>query len=169
MQTSQCNKPHRNNNSSTIKSLFPQIFVTLINFNLLFFINGMMRKSRSRRSKGQTDERTEMPHRDLVSNPSPACAASPSLFFFHLALIIRQRNKLCKVSLSAGNLIEVSSRKSFYSCEGCSGVDRPLIISNYRFSSYTARMCSKIRHTDFCKTCIIFSFWNSSIEQIFFF
>lgn len=73
----------------------------------------------------KTDRRTEglLSRGDLVSNPS---AASPSLSFFHLPLIILQRNKL---NLSAGNLIEVSSWKSFYTRTQLTGEDRPLIIT----------------------------------------
>jgi len=77
---------------------------------------------------------------DLVSNPNTACAASPLRSFFYLAVIIQQRNKII---LSAGNLIEVSSRKSFYNCEEYSGASRSLIISNNSFSSYTVSKASR--------------------------
>lgn len=56
MQTSQFNQAHRNANSSTIKSLFPQIPPVLISYNLLFFINTKRRRRRRRRSTGGTTD-----------------------------------------------------------------------------------------------------------------
>lgn len=59
MQTSQFNQAHRNANSSTIKSLFPQTPPVLISCNLLFFINTKRRRwRRSRSAAGPTDMKT---------------------------------------------------------------------------------------------------------------
>lgn len=114
--------------------------------------------TKDRHEDMKTDGDAAEHRRDLLCNPSAACAAAPSLCFLHFALIILQRNKL---NLSAGNLIEVSSWKSFSNLKE---EDRPLIIRS--LSSYTVSNCCRDR-TNALGTLMVHSVYSSLLTRLY--